>query len=415
MDKLKKLSKSNKILLTSILIFTCISLGLVIFQDEELELPTQVEIVGPNAPIADNVEIEEINRSNIQEESSGFEYKVSNAGDNIIQIASAPVTQDEFAKSLSYINSEGDIVEVIESGVTESRFLDDGRLLYFAYVQDTSSVFVYDFLTEENRKVVKTSDPSVINHIAFLTEDEFFFAQPRTGNIGFGIVGSDEFNIIDTKTLGVQSNYVASGAYAYPTISPDLSKIAIIDLSPTQFDFGVTVNIFSSLTESIDNTLINFETTLNPSSSFDSSPISWSRDSKLITAGDSGIVFDTESGQLLHGADQINIESIISPDNNFTIELNLNGIGNVIRDLQNLEQTIDLPDNIFNAYWINDRNITFTIGRKLYMFNLLTEELNLLTEAEGDYEIVNITQDTSPIIFIYNNSNNTLFTVKINS
>jgi hypothetical protein len=404
--------KKHTVIAVCLLVLS-VSIGMWFLSTHGTRPPHQDELIinEPDAPVSQDL------KSNTFSITSGNGLKadeliknktasvlaVSSGGKHLYIYNANPVTQSSFdlfpkvqAATLDEIqtggnlivtNTENVVIKVIENAnVLSAEFVNDDLVVYQKSSEYDYGIFFYTISTDTKQKIIETADPSVMQNLAFLDNENYFFIQPATGEIGFGNLGKGITSVLDVKALQLNSHYAAEGAYQFATISPDKQYLAFYDLSPTAKGM-VHLIIIPATAKNLSSPYWQVELTppaytLRAGEKY----FSWSGDGKYLVTAD-GTMLNLAQKTLVTNQSSGSTFIRVSPDSTRFAGIGMSQFSAFLQPIAGGTQT-KIADGVTQMEWIGNSKLILVIGKRLYTYDANNSQLFSVSTDQADYLIL---------------------------
>lgn len=382
--------KAGLALIVVVLIVSAIGLYVVLSVTPRKDLSDYKQIIEPSAPLSQNTKLQSIATSSKDSTAQTISSAaVSEVKQSTVTDSSLVLSESKGAFSLGISDADGNIKKSIKTeGVIDAEFQDKSTVSYQIVNANDAGVYLYNTDKNTNELIVKSDDPQVFNNVGLIDNSRFFFAQPKTGTIGFGKIGTSDTTVLSQKMLKTQSNYSQVGAYKYVSVSPDKKYVAFYDLTPV--DNNITLSVLPVTAKSLTDMYYQVKVPgyVNQTRSIDK-VISWSKDSKYIVTGNNATIIDVAAKNVAYSLKDKIASALLSPNLDKFIVFNDTDNKVFIRNFKTNDE-VQVGQDVGDAKWLTNDYVILTIGQKLYLFNVKDSKLETVTETRAVFSILSV-------------------------
>lgn len=199
------------------------------------------EILQPEAPLAEDVQLTKIVPLASSTSKSGEEQATANTA-NTIEFVEIPAVETLFAaqpwqdgwlmlnnegqQGLWTVSEGGEFDLIIEAEIVNFTPLNNTEIAYQKLGKD-AGIYVFDSKTGEHQQLIATQDSQVWRNVVIQDQENYWYIQPNTGK--FVKITKGKEVVLDQKVIE-SNNYTNQSGYAYLESNPDLGFIATHDL-----------------------------------------------------------------------------------------------------------------------------------------------------------------------------------------
>lgn len=328
-------------------------------------------ISSPEAPLDLSVTKEQIN-------SSPQTSLVKSFADYMLQIAEG---------KLLLLDRTGKQLAEISPNVINASFVDATHV-YYQTTGSAAGIYRYRITDGQNLNIIYSYDPLAFNNVVFVDDTNYFFIQPTTGKMGYGVVGSTSTTTIAEKRLNTKGNFTQAGAFAQASLSPDRKLIAVYDLN-VDSDSLVKVLLFDASSKKAEP-VAEFSVAAPLNSSQDRSSLSWSNDAQFLLAGGNAAVIDITNKRITYKSSDAVTSSFLSPDKKSLAQCTVSSCE--IVNLQNQTKN-SLSYFVKDLEWVNNQKVLLVSGEFIYTLDLISNTLLKVDMPASDYRLVGQVDD----------------------
>jgi len=386
---LKKLNNKNVLRYSPLLTLLLLTISLLIYLAfiRNSSKHSGFEIPEPEASLSTETFV-----GHLEDESSGISLSNSEA------IKYSPDLENSFAiiknenesglidNGLYVISQELTTLEVEKNNISNAEFIND-KNIYYQKLNVDPGIYFYNLETGEKKLAIETTDLKSFENVVPIDENKYFYIEPKTGKVGFGEIQTGQRSVILQKSLEVKTNYAQSGAYYYAVGSPNKEYVAFFDLTDVAQN-KIALLIYPSIATKAEDLYFKAYADISSRSLIPGEKlISWSEDSELVIAGESPVIVHVKEKKIVYEGNTKS-KSLMSPDKTSLAYIDFETLDLEVVELGNSENIITLAKYASQFEWMDNEHIFLIIGKKLYIYNLPKQELNLISEERGEYRIV---------------------------
>lgn len=315
-----------------------------------------------------------------------------------ILIPKVHAQEESSASTLSLADNNGNIIVTVqENTVIDADFFTEDYV-YYQTIGSAAGVYRYDISEFKKDIMVYTYDPKAFDNITPVDDTRYFFIQPNTGKVGFGNIQTQEINLIEEKSLNLQTQYAQSGAFRYASLSPNNQYIAFYDIADTQPNGLVKVKVYPvTATKATD---IYFETyvMLIPRGLAEwENVFEWTTDSKYLIAGDNATIIDIATKTVVFSTDSNLSKVKISPNKQKLLVNDMTNNQLYLTDFAKSTKN-EISKDVRQFEWVSESLAILTIGQRLYVLPIEQLKLESVNEIKEDTVILDIDENTGSAI-----------------
>jgi hypothetical protein len=289
-------------------------------------------------------------------------------------------------QDLAILDNNGLIIKQFDFEVSDAAFIDNSNI-YFQKLGTGAGIYQYDLTNDKQANILYSYDTKTFSNTEILDANTILYIKPALGEVGIANKDFTNTQVIETKLLDTNSNYVKKSAFNYLSVSPDKKYFGYYDLNATE-NLKVTAKIYKADARSADQVYMKVEVA-NAVGGFRTldDAFQWSQDGTKVVVGDDSTVVDLVS-KTFETHDQ-NTTSIISPDGENIIIVNA---AQQIASYKNIStnQITNISESQSDIQWLSNNLIILVIGQKLYIYNISTNSLSTVFNDRADYRIAKV-------------------------
>ncbi|MBN1331690.1 hypothetical protein JW978_02265 [Candidatus Dojkabacteria bacterium] len=147
--------------------------------------------------------------------------------------------------TLSLLDSKGEILKEFESDEILDAAFGMNSLIYYQKAGDDFGIYAYPLDSGTPVRIINSIDPQFFLNIAFISDEKYFFIEPKTGKYGFGYVSGGGNEYLGQKTSGVESVVETNiAAFSNPFVLPAGENIFVITRSVVQEEIKLFIEAY---------------------------------------------------------------------------------------------------------------------------------------------------------------------------